>query len=554
MSKLGIALMIVSGGAGTPMCWNEGPWRGKVVDVRRYLRVIPQQTADSMPFVLWMSFTETGCMLTLVRMVAGRDDDYKSMWIHVPSDMFITGEQLQGVIVSLAGLIRGNDVSTGAINEIATVEYPERPIGEIYVPSTAAPDMSLALRRSEVIYKLAEILDQPVRWQKYYKDFRLIYLVSPNVTIAGCADLTDRKLEPRIMVAAPSVAFIQEKFGADATLSDSRGNQLPPVFFAEPGQEFRLQVCRSGFETATVSLYAEAEGKPLSFAGAHRWQVRVTLSQFSIVDKDRNPITAKPSITVNGRPLDSAGLTMYEEEARDADVTVSAKGYLTSRERLDLLQSRYNVRLIPDPEAVRAAREAAAAEDLRKAMRKESKRKGKVSWTDWIIGFVTGAVLVGAAWAIVALCIGDAGHTTEVTELPTAGTTENSTGTVDEEMLAQLVQAGVYLDGHDVWEKAQMDSIPALTGFYDALNRYEFKTIYADEAGLAKASKKFSALRDKVNNIPEGALSGEYSGDGKITVEGYMKKLGSVQIPDPQAPEDAKQQTAPESKNGNVQP
>ncbi len=87
---------------------------------------------------------------------------------------------------------------------------------------------------------------------------------------------------------------------------------------------------------------------------------------------------------------------------------------------------------------------------------------------------------------------------------------------------------------------------------YDALNNYELAVIKADEASLAKASASFKEIRDAAVAVPEGALSGQYSTDCKISVEKYLKKLRSVQIKGEEVLESTGQNGA-ENKNGASQ-
>lgn len=54
--------------------------------------------------------------------------------------------------------------------------------------------------------------------------------------------------------------------------------------------------------------------------------------------------------------------------------------------------------------------------------------------------------------------------------------------------------AAAYLDSHKSWDKAELDAIPGMEGFYDDLNAYSFENLRTKWAPLLEGSKNFAAV------------------------------------------------------------
>lgn len=72
MNKIGFAIKITSQGAGQPIAVNGGDWVQHVVDIRDLLKHIPSMEEDYKRSILFFSFDESGCYITVAHTISGR--------------------------------------------------------------------------------------------------------------------------------------------------------------------------------------------------------------------------------------------------------------------------------------------------------------------------------------------------------------------------------------------------------------------------------------------------------------------------------------------------
>ena len=195
MSKIGIAIKITSAGSGQPIAINGGDWAKRVIDVRDILKHIPSMVSDHSKIIVFVSFTEDACLLTVARTVSGRSWDNVAGWIHIPSNLIITGQEVNSVISKVKKLISATELPDDAeLKALFGKEYETKSISARYEASKK--DGKFA-KRDTVIYSLEELLGEN-RYQSYYSEYNAIFLTSDIDAVIDAEDVSSKKLSALI--------------------------------------------------------------------------------------------------------------------------------------------------------------------------------------------------------------------------------------------------------------------------------------------------------------------------------------------------------------------
>lgn len=132
MMKLGIIVKNTNGGVQDAFCFNkEDQWAKAAGDVRKYFKVLKNFDGTG-KHVVMLKFLGPGLGYFLVLIKArsegsGRPDDNTAAWIHVPSKMDISAEDMEHVLDNVLKAISGLMGSDEALlKQIAEIEFPEK--------------------------------------------------------------------------------------------------------------------------------------------------------------------------------------------------------------------------------------------------------------------------------------------------------------------------------------------------------------------------------------------------------------------------------------------
>lgn len=560
MSKIGIAIKVTSAGAGEPFVVNGGPWTTRIFDVREVMKHVPALASNFANIVTFFSFTEDACLITLVRNISGRPGDNVSGWICIPSNVKMSGNEVVGVIQQLKGVISSPQLpNPQSLAAMFSQDYPTLPVAMRYMASKR--DGSLAKRKLG-LYSLQELLGE-YRYQQYYSPFRLVFLEDATTGPIQAADISNEKMAQLISFRPASDQQIQNALGKGVMITLPNGQPFRQPISVNKGSNITLTARREGFEPITFPVTVVEDGQICALPAGAKWQKHITLGNFVIKSESGQDITGKSKIMVNNKEVTPQGLYFYESELSFADVTVTAQGYKPYSGNPNLLNGqRISIRL--EKKEVSYQRKVVMNNGYtgeititgKGIKNHESPLKGYVEegsyleydtltvWKQRGIGFLAGIAIL----LIVLFCQWVSDNTfkwqfgwpplivEKIQEAPQSTVTENTLGageTSSDENIGQTAEdqfstksAIDYLDTHDIWVKDDMEKYPALQGLYDAMNTYNFEEIKGKEVEL-RTSAKYQELLQKINELGDVKLEGPFCGDGEITLEKYLRKVGT---------------------------
>lgn len=560
MSKIGIAIKVTSAGAGEPFVVNGGPWTTRIFDVREVMKHVPALASNFANIVTFFSFTEDACLITLVRNISGRPGDNVSGWICIPSNVKISGDQVVGVIQQLKGVISSPQLpDPQSLAAMFSQDYPTLPVAMRYMASKR--DGSLA-KRILGYYSLQELLGE-YRYQQYYSPYRLVFLEDATTGPIQAADISNEKMTQLISFRPASDQLIQSALGKGVMITLPNGQPFRQPIPVNKGSKITLTARREGFEPITFSNTLGEDGQICVLPAGAKWQKHITLGNFVIKSESGQDITGKSKIMVNNKEVTPQGLYFYDSELAFADVTVTAPGYKPYSSNPNLLNGqRISIRL--EKKEVSYQRKVVMNNGYtgeititgKGITKHESPLKGYVEegsyleydtmtvWKQRGIGFLAGIAIL----LIVLFCQWVSNNTfkwqfgwpplkvEKIQEAPQPTGTEDTLKEVEtssEENNGQSaedefsIKAAIdYLDTHDKWVKEDMEKYPALQGLYDAMNTYNFEEI--KEKGLKLGtSAKYKDLLQKICELGNVKLEGPFCNDGEITLEKYLRKVGT---------------------------
>lgn len=532
MSKIGIAIKITSAGSGQPIAINGGDWAKRVIDVRDILKHIPSMVSDHSKIIVFVSFTEDACLITVARTVSGRPWDNVAGWIHIPSNLVITGQEVNSVISKVKKLISATELPEDAeLNALFGKEYDTKSISARYEASKR--DGKFA-KRDTVIYSLEELLGEN-RYQSYYSEYNAVFLTSEIDAVVDAEDVSSKKLSTLITLIPPTTREIQDKLGKFVTLLLSSRQVFNDAILLNKGQTITLIAERDGFEPFSFMVTAETDDQVCTLPKAV-WSKKISTANFDVKSESGKDLNGKAKISVNDIDITTRPYFFSEYECESAYVVITANGYDTFKSKVRLLgNNRLSIVLDRRIEEFRKKiqlKNGATGEISiagKGINRYESPIKGYVEndgyleyipgnvWLQRLIGFGVAVML----WLII-LFIGwwnsvefqttsdfpwieavskEAKRATIETQ--TQDTLDNSqneenldNATASQTTPTDLNAAINYLDSYDVWEKSELEKYPDLKGLYDDLNNMNTKKLGYEWSEKLKDSSNFKKVAE----------------------------------------------------------
>ena len=505
MSKIEIAIKITSSGAQEPIMSARGPWVSQVRDVRD---VFYHLDGFDGKFVTMLSFCPGGELLTVIRHISGRMTDNVAAWLYIPGQCAVSGQELVQLIADVKAFLSDSRIDPSAMNALVAKNYPDKAFPVAHTPSPA--DGGYAFRGTD-FYSMADILGEG-RYQDYYSRYKYIFLIDRMDTVLPKADVTDLTRTELVMstiLLPPPAEEVARVFGSGTSLVyETSSRSLAP--FNSPlklkrGSSFVLYANKEGFDRIPIMVQASEPVQQVSVTAgpAPAWQKKITYNQFMVLDLETRQPVPGAKILVNGTDV-YAGLTLTDEQARSASVSVQASGYephngthfLGTATPVQILLrkgvSERKYRVVTkhqDEDAELVIRTRKPFEpgyvplEGYVASRRDSFTlypEDKKAWLPFLYGVLSTLALVAVAalvwWGISKFTGGE-----KMGNDPYYGKqTENSQGVPQdtESSAPEFDPAALnYLEIHDQWKRSEMEEIDGLKGLFDAMNTFEFEKV-----------------------------------------------------------------------------
>lgn len=553
MNKLGFAIKVVSDGVYEPLVCNKGSWFKKVIDPRHYLRMFSGLVGTE-NVVTAMSFSEYGCYIMLLRDIPGHAGDCLSAWLFVPCNIDIDDEQVMRAYHYAKSILAQSSIEAieNEAYDFFDKEYPVKSYCSQYAPSIGE---KLGLRFVNGEGELSELLGKK-RYQEYYSQFKAVFILDRNAEIQVNAegasffgDLTKQPLEEYCVLVPPTASELSV-MGQGAKVVFRNGKTFDSPLFVKIGSRVELYARRDSFEDVALKpITIDTDVVPFPHVGYLNWKKTISKSFFDIRNHDGKKVEAD-KIIVGGYDVVQQQVSLPEEECRHAKVQISAFKYESWEATIDFIshQEKLKITLHRAEEQANYAIILANGKEAEMTLKSkyfdglgESPLEGyscegrtlyasfgyKIKY--WLYGLLSAIVL---AFLIAGFTVFDSYMDNKEFQfgwppIVDKNVQQPADGDVFYEEPSDSISAITYLNEHDKWSKAVMDTLDVLpTGLYDCLKQYRL----ADLANMTIDScEQFNKIKEVAKKAMDNGvqMSKDYddSPDSTITVMNWIKKV-----------------------------
>lgn len=567
MNKIGFKIFRAYQGYADIHTVNEGNWTSRVVDCSNYLRFY--DTVDPKRHALFLSFSEQGTYITIVRKYPGREGDHISAWIFIPTEVQISDLDTAALVDDALNTITGNgEIDKVRLNEIYSKQYPTVESFKI-LPSRDASQPA-AKRIVGGQFTLPVLLGK-YRYQPEYSQYSAILLDNSYygntfpIKDSNVADLSQMPISPTAILYPPT------QISHDLKVFTARDNKpfIEPII-VKLNEMVPIRYELNGFVPQTTHIAVSQQQMVLPLPNKDSWEVHIGLETFRIVDRNLKTINEPATITIDGQKLNAEGINLNPRLRNIVKVTISVRGYKTQNFDHDIrnlhrdiqmhranTEAVYKLVLPNDPNAEVSIRAKGINPHSAKPVLPGYKfvTNGTITHDDTrigsiIIGFVAGFLLsailaVGAYFLFLKEEPQQTQHPqqtqpiepTPVQEVPAntnpvATDTNNTTETTTPQE-PQNNEAAGYLNNNSKWNKNEMASL-GLGNLWDEMNSYHFPEIinFANEKFGTNKPDKLNAVCDVAQQCIEKGVSttGNYcsENDYNITIDNYINRLNQA--------------------------
>lgn len=171
MRKLGLVITKTFGGYAIVFQCNTTPeWMNSVCDVRI---LTPNNQGERTVF---LKYVESGVLIGLVRdYPGGRVGDNFTAWLHIPSEIRISGEEIVALLETLDGRFKNSDYDFSQLTSLFEKEYPEVTAKRVIsVPAGGSSAVKFFGEASLYKWGLSDILDSKYLYQPEYLKYKYI--------------------------------------------------------------------------------------------------------------------------------------------------------------------------------------------------------------------------------------------------------------------------------------------------------------------------------------------------------------------------------------------
>lgn len=535
MNKLGFAINYSSNGAQKAHECNSGEWSRYVGDIREYIKLF-EGLSGSSDVLTFMSFVKDGCLISLLMNISGRGIDFECGWIFIPNSIRISGLEVCNVISFAKDKLADANLREhiDEINGFFSKEYPEKGFSSAYRPSS---QQGYAYRIIGY-YSLAELLEDGCRYQEYYSNFNKVFLLEEgsdvkinNAYSNQFKDISKKELVQYCVVKTPSKDEVTRALGKDVVLVSENGTPLPAYFSCKKDDAVNIYAKKSSFEQQLLlrCTVKECEDTFTIPAGIkQKWQYRLKVSRFKVLSEHGTQLS-NAQIKINGTPLYSQGILIDEADCNNVNVEVSASGYETVSQKINLF-SYSDLIYIRLPKAiVERLSQIKLKHDYDGEIIIKSKffdfddecplkgytydNNNIIRLSDWfiwkqrIIGFLGGTTIVFLIFFIFYLDLffpetHTEGKDPDIVEENITEDQEviEDSGISDyEDNIDSL--AIVYLDSCEVWNRNEMEKYPLLQGLFDDLNTFNVDKLTEKWRQVLSRSTNFALILNSYDKV-----------------------------------------------------
>lgn len=580
MAKLGLIINNTYQGLTRVYTANDlTGWSKNVVDIRTILEKLTIDDNSQVP--LFLSYGDDGVFLILLRPIYGRGGDNVTAWIHVPSDIAISGKELVEVVEFVKMSISGGKINPEELDRRFAKEYESA--SAIHPVETVKND-KLAVRKYAGLTKygirLDELLDTKHLYQPQYAQYKYILLLDKNsITCPTAHELPDTKLVESILIkpVEPVDKFSAYLNGKEFTkpIYAYKGDKLVFVWKRRDYKDIEKEAQVTD-DFKVPSITQNEYKKIFKYQSIHVYDAntRKTLEEYYVYISDQ---LIQKDVYISECVYDKTKIKVtapgYNDEVdtynlnHQVNIALTPKTFtytfrFTTRDGYDL-KAKVETKGLLKRTPFEGYHSLHGHEPYENSVNdlvydpfdKPYRRK---KWIVRLVCFIVGLLLGAFGAAYVANeTIDDlktklrAKEVTQSTYTSAQSSQQNQEAKKTENSYDPIVD---YMDSQAKWVKNELDKYPVIIGLWDALNTYDFDTIKRFKEPLKK-SAKFTALISAIENDKKAkdAYTGTYNNanDFEITIDRYIEKIKSEkkaqQAPTPK-PAEKKEESQSKSK------
>lgn len=361
--------------------------------------------------------------------------------------------------------------------------------------------------------------------------------------------MTKQPLEEYCVLVPPTASELSV-MGQGAKVVFRNGKTFDSPLFVKKGSRVELYARRDSFEDVALKpITIDTDVVPFPHVGYLNWKKTISKSFFDIRNHDGKKVEADKIIVV-GYDVVQQQVSLPEEECRHAKVQISAFKYEPWEATIDFInhqekqkitlhraegQANYAIILANGKEAEMTLK-SKYFDGLGESPLEGYSCEGRTLYASfgykikyWLYGLLSAIVL---AILIAGFTVFDSYMDNKEFQFGWPPIVEKNVqqpadGDVSYEEPSDSISAITYLNEHDKWSKAVMDTLDALpTGLYDCLKQYRL----ADLANMTIDScEQFNKIKEVAKKAMDNGvqMSKDYddSPDSTITVMNWIKKV-----------------------------
>ena len=486
------------------------------------------------PVFIVVKHISRGLLLTVLRPIDEALNYYAST-LFLPHGVIISTGELLSLIDTVKDFIESGDPSQTAIADMRSIlakDYPADADKPLIMPSSGHHH-AIAFYGGRQAPSLHDYIGSHF-YQPEYSAYASVVLIDSESHTRGkqhAANLTKAKLDRLVRVNPPKA----DNHGFAPYLGR---RPFDKAITAGIGSNVEITWHKSGFEPLTTIFEVKEDNSTPAVADTSMVRRVISPASFHITAGTGTPMPDGVClIKVNGETIDSPKAFSYSD-LRNARVEISAPGFSAFSGHYDLASTMHL--LVPMRSLHKTYRfqlplQLPEASDPIKLYIKTKKKLNKCpiegyevaggelqegsGVTNTLIysgsaGRNTLPIIAGIAGLIIGLLLGwlifhrpapeampaAAVETVQAVEAvePVSEVTEATPAAVEEtatQPAAPDYNAAIeYLDSNKMWQKAELEAIPGMEGFYDDINAYNFENLSSKWAPLLEGSKSFAAV------------------------------------------------------------
>lgn len=487
--RLGLKIEITSQGAGTAArAYNSTPALEKYASASRsYIKDIfparedlrlqgidPAKSLDeSSRTVIFLRFLGPEGYLICIFQArpenSGRPYDGAAAWIHIPSEVMLTGAETESLISDVeTALSQDKGIDYQKLDQLFNKEYGQKTTVSILSSIQSKGQLSgIRFFGSGADFVLPELLGADVA-QMVYKDYKAVFLLRKNSDIAVNAREITEPLVKTVTVLAPSPVE-----GYTAYLTN--GNPFNRDMEYPENSSIAIVWKKKGYQDISKTIQAKSDDAA-KLCRIDKSEIKVVINkQIFKVTGDNGQTLANYDLYLDTLKLEDVRYIQEDILSKGLSVRVVAKGFDTYDEKHLIEANTQSIR-------IQLKKRHVSGQDYLYEGKGQRRQKPYL----WGVG---GFLLGGICVALVAFYTGFNRSATQTepsvsSELPEMTDVNPSSDNRAPKAIADAHRndeskkmAIAYLNSTDIWNRDSIDHYPDLQDLYEDLNYYEFDDI-----------------------------------------------------------------------------